>query len=58
MPRSLQSWIDQRIASLDQGPRDVLAGAAVLGWGLDLDVLAAVLDRSSAAVLDAKPTGS
>lgn len=52
MPSSLQSWIDQRIAVLDPGPRDVLAGAAVLGSGLDLDLLAAVLGRPNADVLD------
>ncbi len=52
IPRSLQSWIDQRIAGLDPGPRDVLAGAAVLGSGLELDLLAAVLGRPSSEVLD------
>lgn len=51
-PRPLQSWIDQRIAALDPGPREVLAAAAVLGSGLDLDLLTAVLERPEPEVLD------
>lgn len=52
VPGSIQSWIDQRVATLDRGPRDVLAGAAVLGSGLELDLLARVLGRPSSEVLD------
>lgn len=52
VPGSIQSWFDQRIATLDRGPRDVLAAAAVLGSGLELDLLTKVLDRPSSEVLD------
>ncbi len=44
LPDTLRSWIDQRVASLGDGPEEVLAAAAVLGTDVDLDLHAAAAD--------------
>lgn len=51
LPDTLRSWIDQRVASLGDGPEEVLAAAAVLGADVDLDLLTAVVARDTADVL-------
>lgn len=44
LPDTLRSWIDQRVASLGDGPEEVLAAAAVLRTDVDLDLHAAAAD--------------
>ena len=51
MPPTIRSWIDQRVAALEEGSADTLHSAAVLGAQVDLDVLATLLDEAPLDVL-------
>lgn len=51
LPRTLRSWIEQRIAALDQPQRQLVEAAAVLGEQLDLGVLAALTEAPPADVV-------
>jgi hypothetical protein len=52
MPTTLRSWIDQRVAALDEPVAQVLGAAAVLGARVDVDLLAAVVDIDEMTVLE------
>ena len=52
LPDTLRSWIDQRVAGLDESQADALATASVLGTSVDLDVLAQMIGTDPLGALD------